>query len=172
MSQQMAELPDFAEIVREHQSLVFSLALRSLGDRATAEDVTQEVFLALHENLGRIESPGHIRHWLLRVASNRCIDEVRRRRYRRGPALEEVPEPRARSVDGDMLLQKHLRQSVAALPPKARVMVLLRYQEDLDYGEIARLLEIRVETVKSRLHRAVNLLRERVVRRLAAAGRV
>jgi RNA polymerase sigma-70 factor (ECF subfamily) len=161
-------MPEFAEIVREHQGLVFSIALNALGDRQAAEDLAQDVFLTLHSNLGRLETPEHVRHWLARVTSNRCIDEIRKRKYRRGPSLEEVPEPRARNEERDPLLERQLRRTVAALPAAARMMIILRFQEDLELSEIASMLGIPVQTVKSRLHRSVNLLREKMTRRRTA----
>jgi RNA polymerase sigma-70 factor (ECF subfamily) len=165
----MATLPDFAEIVREHKGMVYSMAYHALQDRAAAEDLTQDVFLALHENLGRLESAQHIKPWLARVTSNRAIDHIRKRRYRSGPSLEQVPEPRARVEQSDLMLSRRLRQMVAALPAPARMMIILRFQEEMELAEIARTLEIPVQTVKSRLHRSVNLLREKMLRRLPAA---
>ncbi|MGB9610463.1 MAG: RNA polymerase sigma factor [Bryobacteraceae bacterium] len=164
----MDATPDFAEIVREHQSMVYSLAWHALRDRAAAEDITQDVFLALHENLGRLEGREHIRHWLARVTSHRCIDEIRRRGYRRGPSLEEVPEPGMGGDAQDPLVRSRLRQMVASLPAPARMMILLRYQEEMELAEIARVLDIPVQTVKSRLHRALDLLRAKMVRRRPA----
>lgn len=166
----MDRTPDFAEIVREHQGMVYSLAWHALRDRAAAEDITQEVFLTLHQNLDRLEGPGHIRHWLARVTSHRCIDEIRRRGYRRGPSLEQVPEPGSGGAESDPLLRSRLRQMVAALPAPARMMILLRYQEEMELADIARALDVPVQTVKSRLHRALNLLRKKL-QRLGNAAR-
>lgn len=161
-------MPDFTEIVREHKGMVYSMAFHALQDRAAAEDLTQDVFLALHENLSRLESAQHIKPWLARVTSNRAIDQIRKRKYRRGPSLEQAPEPQARPEQRDFLLSRQLRQMVAALPATARMMIILRFQEELELAEIARVLEIPVQTVKSRLHRSVNLLREKMLRRQPA----
>jgi RNA polymerase sigma-70 factor (ECF subfamily) len=168
MDRQMDETPDFAEIVREHQSMVYSLALHALRDSAAAEDITQDVFLALHQNLARLEGPSHVRHWLARVTSHRCIDEIRKRGYRRGPALEEIREPGSSGGQSDPLLRQRLRQMLATLPASARLMILLRYQEEMELAEIAKALDVPVQTVKSRLHRAVGLLREKMGRQTAA----
>lgn len=165
----MATLPDFTEIVREHTGMVYSMAFHALQDRAAAEDLTQDVFLALHQNLPRLESAQHIKPWLARVTGNRAIDHIRKRKYRRGPSLEQVPEPQARPEQRDLLLSRQLRRMVATLPATARMMIILRFQEELDLAEIASVLEIPVQTVKSRLHRSVNLLREKMLRRLPAA---
>ena len=160
----MGSLPGFTELVHEHQSMVFSIALRALGNRPVAEDLAQEVFLSLHENLSSIESEDHARRWLRRTTVNRTIDEMRRRQRRRGPSLEDVAEPSIAAVERDPLMLGHLRQSVLALPPLARMLTILRFQEEMEPREIAAHLDMPVATVKSRLHRTMKLLRVKLER--------
>jgi len=74
--------PDFEQLVDEHQSMVFSLAMRMTGDRGLAEEIAQDVFLELDRHLGKIESPLHACNWLRRVAMNRATDALRRRKVR------------------------------------------------------------------------------------------
>ena len=155
---------DFASLVRQHQAMVFSIAWHLLRDRAVAEELAQDVFLSLHQHLAEMESPDHVLFWLRRVTSNRALDEVRRRQRRPMVSLENAPEPVAVSSAGDPLRDTALRKLVAALPEKARAIVVLRYQEDLDPSEIARVLGIPVGTVKSQLQRALALLREKLSR--------
>jgi RNA polymerase sigma-70 factor (ECF subfamily) len=157
---------DFAELVRQHQGTVFSIALHYLRDRATAEEVAQEVFLGLHRNMGRIESPSHAAAWLRKVAVQRSIDEGRRRSRRPQVALEDVAEPAAGIKPGDPMLTELLRKLVATLPEAPRMAMVLRYQEDLDPAEIAAALAIPVATVKSHLQRSLAVLR----RKLAGCG--
>ena len=157
---------DFAELVRQHQGTVFSIALHYLRDRATAEEVAQEVFLGLHKNLDRIESPSHAAAWLRKVAVQRSIDEGRRRSRRPQVALEDVAEPAAGIKPGDPMLTELLRKLVATLPEAPRMAMVLRYQEDLDPAEIATALEMPVATVKSHLQRSLAVLR----RKLAGCG--
>jgi RNA polymerase sigma-70 factor (ECF subfamily) len=154
----------FAEIVREHQAMVFSIAYHFLHDRALAEEVAQEVFLQLHKHLASLESREHVVYWLRRSASNRCIDYARRRQLAPQVCLDSVPEPAAVDVPGDPMLARRLRHLVASLPAKQRMMVVLRYQEDLEPGEIAELLRVPVGTVKSQLQRSLAILREKVAR--------
>jgi RNA polymerase sigma-70 factor, ECF subfamily len=97
----MGSLPDFRTLVERNQSMVYSIALRALNQREMAEDLTQEVFLSLHENLASIESEDHARNWLRRTAANRSIDEIRRLKYRRGPALDQVAEPAVDAEESD-----------------------------------------------------------------------
>jgi RNA polymerase sigma-70 factor (ECF subfamily) len=164
----MAILTNFAALVEQHHGMVFSIAYRSLGSREAAEDLTQDVFLSLHQHLDSLESDDHVRHWLRRAAATKSIDELRRRSYRRGPSLEEVAEPSRAAHEPDPLLSAHLRQSVASLPPLARVLTVMRFQQELEPREIAAQLNIPVATVKSRLHRTLKLLRGKLDRRAAA----
>ena len=81
---------DFGELVREHRSMVFSVAYHFLHDRDLAEEIAQDVFLSLHKNLGAMQSPAHAGFWLRKVAVQRSIDAARRRMRRPQVALEDV----------------------------------------------------------------------------------
>jgi RNA polymerase sigma-70 factor, ECF subfamily len=153
----------FATIVEQHQSMVFSLALHALRSRAAAEDLAQDVFLSLYRNLSRIESAAHAVAWLRRVASHRCIDELRRPRHRVELAAATAPDPPTTNRSRDPFLEGRLQQLVALLPPQARLVIVLRYQEDLDPSEIAHALSIPVNTVKSHLRRSLSVLRARLL---------
>jgi RNA polymerase sigma-70 factor (ECF subfamily) len=161
---------DFASLVRQHQARVFSIAWHMLRDRAVAEELAQDVFLSLHQHLAELESPEHVQFWLRRVTSNRALDEARRRQRRPMVSLENAPEPVALTPAGDPLLGTALKKLVAALPEKSRAIVVLRYQEDLNPAEIARILGIPVGTVKSQLQRALALLREKLSRVVGQAS--
>jgi RNA polymerase sigma-70 factor (ECF subfamily) len=156
---------DFAQVVADNQSLVFSLAVRFLRDRDGAEELAQDVFLQLYQKLSAIETPAHATGWLRRAICHRCIDEARKRRLRPRVGLDAAPEPLAESGEPDPLLNDRLRRLVAELPENARMIVLLRYQEDLDPGDIAEMLNMPVSTVKSHLHRSLTVLRGRLGKR-------
>lgn len=153
----------FADLVREHQAMVFSLAHYFSRDRATAEDLAQEVFIHLYQNLASIESPAHLKFWLRRVTGHRCIDHARKHKARL-VSVEDAPEPVDSGDFSDSLMTAALRRIVATLPEKPRLVVTLRYQEDLDPTEIAELLEMPLNTVKSHLRRSLVILREKVTR--------
>jgi RNA polymerase sigma-70 factor, ECF subfamily len=155
---------DFSRIVADNQSLVFSLALRFLRDREGAEELAQDVFLQLYQKLCQIENPSHATWWLRRAICHRCIDESRKRKLRPRIGLESVPEPSAEGRHPDPMLNSRLRALVEKLPESARAVVLLRYQEDLDPGEIAETLDMPVSTVKSHLHRSLAVLRSKLER--------
>ncbi len=153
----------FGDLVEEHQGMVFSLAYHALGDSAAAEDVAQEVFFDLYRSLSSIKSPGHLKHWLRKTASHRTIDALRRRRTPE-VSLDEVPEPAIPSRSPDPLLSRKLRGLVQTLPAKARMAVILRYQEEMELQEIAELLGMPVNSIKSSLHRSLGILREKISR--------
>src|SRR5579884_3632241 len=157
---------EFAALVRRHQAMVFSIAWRFLRDRALAEEVAQEVFLSLHQHLASLESPEHALFWLRKVASNAALDAARRRRRRPVVSLADAPEPvAAANTASDPLRDEAIRKMIAALPERSRIVVILRYQEDLDPAEIAAVLGVPVGTVKSQLQRALALLREKLQRK-------
>lgn len=156
----------FAELVREHQGMVFSIAYHFLQDRSLAEDLAQEVFLELYQSLDCIQSPAHLTYWLRRVTANRCIDQGRKKLRRRELALEDAPEPSTPSPVADPLLLERLQQSLAGLPEKQRLVVIMRFQEGLGPAEIAEALDMPVNTVKSTLHRSLADLRKGLTRKI------
>jgi RNA polymerase sigma-70 factor (ECF subfamily) len=154
----------FAEVLRANQSMVFSLAYHFLRDRAAAEEIAQDVFLRLYRKMDELESAKHVTFWLRKVTSHRCIDYVRKRRSQSTISLEDVAEPSIPEQHGDPLLNRRLRQLIATLPEKPRIVMVLRYQEDLTPEEISAVLEMPVGTVKSHLQRSLGMLREKIDR--------
>jgi RNA polymerase sigma-70 factor, ECF subfamily len=148
-------------LVRAHQRAVYSLALRMLGTRDLAEDLTQDVFMQLNGNLKSIESAGHLKFWLRQVTTNRAIDQLRRRARIEFTPLDEAASMFSTVDGGDPLLQRHLHRLLSSLSPPARAVMLLRYQEDLDPIDIARTLDMPVNTVKSHLKRSLDELRQK-----------
>src|SRR5687767_15896043 len=93
----------FAEIVAEHESMVFSIAYHFFNDRDRAQEIAQDAFLQLYRNLDSIESPSHLVHWLRQVTTRRCIDVTRRSRLR-AVSIDEVAEIEAAHHPNDPLL--------------------------------------------------------------------
>jgi RNA polymerase sigma-70 factor (ECF subfamily) len=158
-SARSGDVSAFAALVRSHQDLVFSAALRMLGSRDAAQDMAQEVFIQLHEKLSAIESSEHLKAWLRRTVTHRSIDHLRRHQLRvaqlpEGDLGDHAPE------NQDHLLHERLRNSLLQLQPAARAVMVLRYQEDLDPQEIAETLDMPLNTVKSHLKRSLQTLRE------------
>ena len=154
---------EFRRLIETHQRMVFSLALRITGDYGTAEEVAQDVFLELYRSGESLVSEDHVRYWLRRVATHRAIDALRRRSVRPESGAEEwIEEQHVReAAESDSGVQARLEALLGTLPEPMRVVVLLRYQEEMQPEEIARLLGQSVAAVKSHLHRGLKLLRRK-----------
>ena len=150
----------FASLIRTHQRLVYSLALRMLSDAHEAEDLAQEVFMQLHRRIAAIESDAHLLFWLRKVTTNQAIDRLRQDKRHRIVPLDDDPGIAAEPLESDPLLQQRLRVLIAQLPAAPRAVVLLRFQEDMDPTEIAEALDMSINTVKSHLRRSIAVLRE------------
>lgn len=162
---QRGDLAAFRELLSANKTRVFGMALRFMGRHADAEEVAQDVFLQLHGALARITSPRHLKHWLLRAVAHRCIDRLRSDGSRpQTVPLDMVPEGAqvASSQDGDPLAVAQVQRLLLQLAPEARAVVLLRFQEDLDQSDIATVLEMPLNTVKSHLRRSLDWLRAQV----------
>ncbi len=157
------DLAAFGALLASHEPRVFSIALRFTGRRADAEELTQDVFVQLHGALRQITDEQHLKRWLLRTATHRCLNRLRdeKRRPQTLPfdALDTAAEAAAPEQELDPLLGARLRRLLLDLAPDARAVVLLRFQEDLDPSEIATVLAMSVNTVKSHLRRSLEWLR-------------
>ncbi len=154
--------------------MVFSIALRLLGDHGFAEEVAQDCFVELHRAQDRIETRDHLRFWLRRVAVHRATDALRRRALQpesHADLWSEDNEGAAGSIAGDgprgtppagsLALEYRMETVLQSLPESMRVAVVLRYQEEMRPDEIAALLAQPVASVKSNLQRGLVLLRRK-----------
>jgi RNA polymerase sigma-70 factor, ECF subfamily len=163
--------PTWDEVVREHADRVYRLAFRLSGNRADAEDLTQETFVRVFRSLADY-SPGTFEGWLHRITTNLFLDMVRRRQRIRFDALpEDAPERLATAEAGperayeENNLDPEIQRALDALPPDFRAAVVLCDLEGLSYEEIAATLGIKVGTVRSRIHRGRVLLRDSLAHR-------
>ena len=159
--------PDFEGLVDEHQSMVYSIALRMTGDRGLAEEIAQDVFLELDKSLSKIESEQHAGWWLRRVTMSRATDALRRRRVRGMDlwvALDDHHGQRAEEKGSP--LGARLEYLMTTLPEAQRSALILRYQEDMMPEEIAAMLDAPLATVKSNLQRGLKLLRAKATSQL------
>jgi RNA polymerase sigma-70 factor, ECF subfamily len=166
----------FRVLLRQHQSMVFSIARRIVRDPSLAEEIAQDVFFELHDELPALASEDHVVHWLRRVTVHRAIDQARRRLRRPQDhaavsfAEPGVAEPAAAAQETDPWMAARLRHRIASLPLVPRTVIVLRYQEELGPEEIAELLGMPVATVKSHLQRALKVLRARMQQRPIRGG--
>jgi RNA polymerase sigma-70 factor (ECF subfamily) len=165
---QRGDLNSFNRLVLTYQEMVFGLAYRMIGESEAVEDATQEVFISAFRNLGSFRG-GSFKAWLLRITTNACYDELRRRKRRPTTPLEpfdedeqeiespawladpgESPEEAAARAELNLAIQRCL----SGLPPEFRSIVLMVDVQGLDYTEAAQAIGKRLGTVKSRLARA------------------
>ncbi|HEY8826361.1 MAG TPA: RNA polymerase sigma factor SigE [Jatrophihabitantaceae bacterium] len=163
--------PTWDEVVREHASRVYRLAFRLSGNRADAEDLTQETFVRVFKSLAEY-TPGTFEGWLHRITTNLFLDMVRRRQRIRFDALPEDAGDRLASRESgpettydEMHLDPEIQRALDELPADFRVAVVLCDLEQLSYEEIAATLGIKVGTVRSRIHRGRVLLRQALAHR-------
>jgi RNA polymerase sigma-70 factor (ECF subfamily) len=154
----------FRQLVLRYHRLVMNVAFRALGELSLAEDVAQEVFIKVYKALPSYRHDKPFKHWLHRVAGNAVPDALRRRRPVVSlDALEQPPQahdsdPQDVATRHD--LQRAVRHAIANLPPHYRDTIALQAFGELSYDEIARVLDIPLGTVMSRLNGAKRLLRE------------
>jgi RNA polymerase sigma-70 factor (ECF subfamily) len=157
--------PSWDEIVRTHSARVYRLAYRLTGNRYDAEDLTQEVFVRVFRSLSGYR-PGTFEGWLHRITTNLFLDGARRKRKIRFEGLdddahERIPgtEPTPEAAYEDHHLDADVQRALDELPPEFRVAVVLCDIEGLSYEEIAATLDIKLGTVRSRVHRGRARLR-------------
>ncbi|MFN8179110.1 MAG: sigma-70 family RNA polymerase sigma factor [bacterium] len=169
----------FATIVRHYERGLYNLAFRMVRDSELARDLTQEIFVRVHRSLARYDPVYPFPSWIYRVASNLCIDWIRRRKIETvsldaplpGGGEEDAP---SREMEGDAPdpseeLERReraamLASALAKLPESHRLVLLLRHQRELSYEEIAVALDVPLGTVKARIHRAREAFRKVLLR--------
>ncbi len=152
----------FAMVVKHTESMVFSLAFRFFRNRSQAEDIAQESYIELFRNLHKLESDKHLENWLRMTVTRKCIDFTRRKKNRMLQDLESVPEQSFDPMMRDPFLVETLQENVALLPERMRMVIILRFQEDLKLSEIAETMNVPVNTAKTLLRRALIRLKPKV----------
>ena len=163
---QRGDVDAYNSLVLHHQKQAYNVAYRIMGDPDSAADATQEAFISAYKAINRFRG-GSFKAWLLRIVTNACYDELRRRKRRPQASLEalhveepapgvhlvtrpENPEAHAQRMD----LQDAIQQCLQGLSEDQRSVVVLSDMQDFSYEEIAEMQHIALGTVKSRLSRA------------------
>lgn len=173
---QRGDLDSFNRLVLEYQSVVYNLAYRIMGEGDSASDATQEAFISAYKNITAYRG-GSFKGWLMRIVTNACYDELRRRKRRPAASLEaltvvetgpdaegeaqlvseiESPESHAERAE----LGGSIQGCLDALPEDQRTAVVLCDVQGMDYAEIAVIMKTALGTVKSRIARARLKLRD------------
>lgn len=162
----------FETLLKKYRKSVYYMLLKMVNNADDAEDLTQEAFAKAFNSLAKFDSKYAFSTWLFRIATNNCIDFIRKKRIQTvsidtpyenddGDSMSfDLPDPNL-SPDGLMLKKQrkeYLGKAVERLPAKYKRLVQLRYFQELSYDEVAKELELPLGTVKAQLFRARELL--------------
>ncbi len=162
----------FEEFVAQYQRLVSHVVFRMIDNRADREDVCQDVFLKIHGSLSGFRFESKLSTWVARVAYNKCLNYIEKKKL---PLFEDLcgEDESIDSVAGEQVqpdalveqkdLSNRLRCEIDNLPVPFRAILTLYHLDEMSYREIGRIMEMPEGTVKSYLHRARRLLRERLL---------
>lgn len=165
----------FGEIVELYKDKVFQLCFRMLGNSHEAEDISQEAFIRAYINIERYNIDRKFSTWLYRIATNLCIDRIRKKKpdyyldaevagtegltlYSQIPASQLAPDEEVSKIE----LQEIIQNEILKLPEKYRTVIVLKYIEELPLLEISKILDLPIGTVKTRIHRGREALRKQL----------
>ncbi|MFE8697628.1 RNA polymerase sigma factor [Cytobacillus sp. FJAT-53684] len=158
----------YANIINKYKNQLYATILRMTKNPQDAQDLVQEAFIKVYNQLGKFDRNGSFSSWMYRVAINHCMDEFRKKRYQMKQVEvneEKVINPNHPEV---IFLKKEksrqLERLIATLPEDERMIILLRYVNELSYDEISELIEIPLSQVRNKLHRAKKKMRDTVKR--------
>jgi RNA polymerase sigma-70 factor (ECF subfamily) len=165
----------FTDIVEYHKDKLFHLCYRMLGNREEAQDAAQEAFIRAYVNIHSYDTSKKFSTWLYRIATNLCIDRIRKKKpdyyldaevagtdglnmYSQIAADQALPEEELEQVE----LQEFIQSEILKLPEKYRTVIVLKYIDELSLKEISDILDLPLGTVKTRIHRGREALRNRL----------
>jgi RNA polymerase sigma-70 factor, ECF subfamily len=154
----------FEALFRQFEADVFRWILRIVRDRAAAEDALVETFWRAYRSRARFDPARSFGAWLRRIATNAAFDALRLSRRRNESATVDDRWPAPNTATSDRGLHEALARAFAGLPPKLRVAATLALIEGVPYAEIADALEVPIGTVKSRVSRATEMLKQQLTR--------
>ena len=161
----------FRVLVDAHARSVFSVAFRMTGNREDADEIVQETFLRAYKNLDRFESRSRFSTWIYRIAVNRCLDFLEKKKITGSYTISDDPDPEEQTIQlptkdagpDRMLLSKEAKTKIAeamqALTPTERIAFALRHMDGQSIEEISKVLKVRENAAKNTIFRAVKKLR-------------
>lgn len=165
----------YADIVNLYQHKLYQVCYRMLSNQQEAEDIAQEAFIRAYINLHSYDQKRKFSTWLYRIATNLCIDRIRKKKpdyyldaevagtdgldmYSQIAADELLPEEAVEQME----LQDRIQYEISRLPDKYRSVIVLKYIEELSLQEISEILDMPLGTVKTRIHRGREALRKQL----------
>ena len=156
---QDGDMTAFEQLFHRHQDRVYSVAFRMMGNTEDALDMTQEIFLRAYQKINKFKFTSAFSTWLYRLATNFCIDELRKRKRSANttPLEEAITQSDGRTPEDDAISndrEAQVWQAINSLKEKERAIIILRDIEGLSYKEISEVLGYSLGRVKSRIHEA------------------
>ncbi|MBQ9857198.1 MAG: sigma-70 family RNA polymerase sigma factor [Clostridia bacterium] len=159
----------FELLMEKHESKMYAVALRMCANREDAQDCLQDAMLRIYKALPSFKGQSSFSTWAYRITMNTCLDELRRKKVRQAASLDQMLEVGWSPVDEENATERHvdnqelkrnLSKAIQTLPEEMRAAVVLRDVQGFSYDEIASMLSTNVGTVKSRISRGREKLRE------------
>lgn len=152
----------YSQIINKYKNPLFATILRMTKNPHDAQDLVQEAFIKVYNQLDKYNDQGSFSSWFYRVAINHCMDEFRKKRYQQVELNESSIGNTPNYPEVTFLKKEENRQVellLATLPEDERIIILLRYVNELSYEEISELAEVPISTVRNKLHRAKKKLK-------------
>lgn len=157
------------QLMQEYSDDILHLVYTYVKNRTTAEDLTQEIFLKCYEKLNQLNQQATLKTWVYRIANNHCKDYLRSWHYRKitlsDKILDYLPS-KSKQVEEEIIANSEgniLTNAVMNLPLKYREVVFLHYYEELSLAEISKITKVNINTIKTRLKRAKELLKDKMI---------
>lgn len=159
----------FNRLMEAHEKRMYAVALRMCANREDAQDCLQEAMLRIYRSIGSFKGQSSFSTWAYRITMNTCLDELRRRKNKQNTSLDSLLEVGWSPTDGGNAPEDHaiqsetrraLQRAIHELPEDMRSAIILRDIHGLSYDEIAQSLDVNVGTIKSRISRGRDKLRE------------
>lgn len=154
----------YVHIIEKYKNPLYGMILRMTKNAHDAEDLAQEVFIKVYEQLHKYEETGSFSSWFYRVATNHCMDHFRKKRF----VSTEIEERSIIDKQHPELIylekEKHhaLEKLIATLPEDEQLIILLRYQQELSYQEISEVMQLSMASIRNKLHRAKRKMRRKM----------
>lgn len=170
----------FEQLMRRHESRMYAVAVRMCGNREDAQDCVQDAMLRVYRALDRFKGQSSFSTWVYRITMNTCLDELRRRKVRASTSLDTLLESGWSPSDETDTPERHalrseqrtaLAKAIAELPEDMRSAIVLRELQGLSYEEISEVLTVNVGTIKSRISRGREKLRQLITGQPELFGR-
>lgn len=151
----------FSELVKRHKEKVRNIIYLTLSNTDSVDDIAQEVFITVYRHLNNFRFESQFTTWLYRITINKCKDHLRKKSIRKIflPLTAEESEPVFESINEDTDIKHIVRNAIATLPDKLRIPLVLKDLEGFSYQEIADTMDCEIGTVKSRIFRAREALK-------------